>query len=152
MNSTPLLQQYPACLVRLTGIVFAMGGRWPYSCYFMGCCLQDLFNIARCILVYLPSSFFSIRLVSVHVVHPYISFDTTTAWSFRECGVPHSGLLWPGVVVPDRVLSMGKIELICVLMLNWITWNRSVLTYKQSTYAKLNWIKMEQFYMLNRIV
>ena len=25
---------------------------------------------------------------------------------------------WPGVVVPDRVLSMGKIELNCVLMLN----------------------------------
>ena len=28
-------------------IVFVMGGRWPYSCWFVGCCLQDLFNIAR---------------------------------------------------------------------------------------------------------
>ena len=27
------------------------------------------------------------------------------------------GPLWPGVVVPDRVLSMGQIELNCVLML-----------------------------------
>ena len=26
--------------------------------------------------------------------------------------------LWPGVVAPDRVLSMGQIELNCVLMLN----------------------------------
>ena len=34
--------------------------------------------------------------------------------------------LWPGVVVPDRVLSMGQIELNCVLMLNWIAWNRTV--------------------------
>ena len=26
--------------------------------------------------------------------------------------------LWPQVVAPDRVLSMGQIELDCVLMLN----------------------------------
>ena len=28
------------------------------------------------------------------------------------------GPLWPGVVASDRVLSMGQIELNCVLMLN----------------------------------
>ena len=28
------------------------------------------------------------------------------------------GPFWPKVVVPDRVLSMGQIELNCVLMLN----------------------------------
>ena len=28
------------------------------------------------------------------------------------------GQLWPGMVPPDRVLSMGQIELNCVLMLN----------------------------------
>ena len=57
-----------------------MGGKWPYSCYFVECCLQDLFNIACNILVKLPSSLFSIHLVSVHVMHPYCSIDTTTAW------------------------------------------------------------------------
>ena len=31
------------------------------------------------------------------------------------------GPLWPGVVAPDRVLSIGQIELKCVLMLNWIS-------------------------------
>ena len=41
MGSSLLLQQ---CLVRVTWIVFVMGGRWPYSCWFVGCCLQDLFN------------------------------------------------------------------------------------------------------------
>ena len=46
-----LLQQCPACLVHLTWIVFVMGGRWPYSGCFVGCCLQDLFNIACNILV-----------------------------------------------------------------------------------------------------
>ena len=31
MSSSLLLQQCPACLVRLTWIVFVMGDRWPYS-------------------------------------------------------------------------------------------------------------------------
>ena len=53
MSSFLLLQQCPTCLVRLTLIVFVMGGRWPYSCCFVRCCLQDLFNIAHNILVYL---------------------------------------------------------------------------------------------------
>ena len=57
-----------------------MGGRWLYSCNFVGCCPLDLFKIARSILVKLPSSFISILYVSLHVVHPYISIDTTAAW------------------------------------------------------------------------
>ena len=76
MSSSLLLQQCPECLVHLTWIVFVMGGRWPYSWCLVGCYHQDLFNIARSILVELPSSFFSSRLVSVHVVHPYSSIDT----------------------------------------------------------------------------
>ena len=34
----------PVCLVRVTWIVFVMGGSWPYRCCFVGCCLQDLFT------------------------------------------------------------------------------------------------------------
>ena len=30
---------------------FLMGGTWPYSCCFIGCCLQDLFNMACSTLV-----------------------------------------------------------------------------------------------------
>ena len=51
MSSSLLLQQCPACLVRLTCIVFVMGGRWPYSWCLVGCWRQDLFNIALNILV-----------------------------------------------------------------------------------------------------
>ena len=51
MSSSLLLQQCPACLVRILWIVFVMGGRWPYSCCFVGCCHQDLFNMACSILV-----------------------------------------------------------------------------------------------------
>ena len=50
-SSSLLLQQCPACLVRLILIVFVTGGMRPYSCCFEGCCHQDLFNIARSILV-----------------------------------------------------------------------------------------------------
>ena len=45
MSSSLLLQQCPACLVRLTCIVFVMWGKWPYSWCLVGCCRQDLFNI-----------------------------------------------------------------------------------------------------------
>ena len=40
MSSSLLLQQCPACLVRLTWIVFVIGGRWPYSWCLLGCCAR----------------------------------------------------------------------------------------------------------------
>ena len=36
MSSSLLLQQCPACLVRLTWIVFVIGGKWPYSWCLVG--------------------------------------------------------------------------------------------------------------------
>ena len=80
MSSPLLLQQCPACLAHLVCMVFEMGGRWTYSCCFVVCCLHDLFNTARSFLVQLMSRFLSLCLVSVHVVHPYSSIDTTVAW------------------------------------------------------------------------
>ena len=50
-SSSLLLQQCPVYLVRLAWIVFVMVGRWPYSWCLVGCCRQDLFNIARNILM-----------------------------------------------------------------------------------------------------
>ena len=69
------LQQYPAWFVCLIWMVLEMKGRWLYSCCFMGFYLQDFFSIAGSILVQFLSSFFSICLVSVHVVHPYSRID-----------------------------------------------------------------------------
>ena len=51
MSSSLLFQQCPACLVHLILIFFVMGSRWLCSWCFVGCCLQDLFKIARRILV-----------------------------------------------------------------------------------------------------
>ena len=43
-------------------------------------------------------------------------------WKMRRTPLLPSlpGPRWPGVVVSDRVLYIGQIELNCVLMLNWI--------------------------------
>ena len=49
------------------------------------------------------------------------------------------GPLWPRVVAPFRILSMGQIDLNCVLMLSEIAWNRTVLTFK--LVLMLNWIE-----------
>ena len=62
------------------------------------------------------------------------------------------GLFQLRVVVLDRVLSMGQIELNGILMLNWIAWNTTVLTFKQHSYAKLNCLRWICFCILNRIV
>ena len=57
---------------------FRDGSKWPCSCCFVGCCFQDLFNKARNISMQFPSIFFSMRLVSLNVVHPYNSIDIPT--------------------------------------------------------------------------
>ena len=64
---------------RMSNLVFMIGGWWLYSNSFVGCCLQDLFNITRTISVKLLSSFFSIRLVNFHVVNLYNGIDATAA-------------------------------------------------------------------------
>ena len=43
--------QCSACLVHLSWMVREIGGKWPYSCFFVSCCFQDLFRTARSILV-----------------------------------------------------------------------------------------------------
>ena len=81
MSSSLLLPQCPARLVRLTWIIVVIVGTWPYSsCFFVGCRLQDLFNIAQSILMYLPSNLFSTHFVSVQIGHPYSSTVTAAAW------------------------------------------------------------------------
>ena len=51
------------------------------------------------------------------------------------------GPLWPRVVAPDRVLSMGQIELNYVLIPNWIVWNRTVFMNKMDlALNNLRWL------------
>ena len=63
-------------------------------------------------------------------------------WGMRSISSLPSlpGPLQSGVVAPDKVLSMGQIELNCVLMLNWIVWNRTVYMYKNGNGINLQWL------------
>ena len=74
-------QEYIAYKFILTS-VFEMSGSCPYCCYFVGCCLRDLFSTPHSILVQLLSTLFSIHLVRVHAVHLYSIIDTTTAYIY----------------------------------------------------------------------
>ena len=103
-------------------------------------------------------------------------------WSFSNARVLENvgtpllsslpGPLWPRVVAPDRVLSMGWIKINGVFMLNWNVWNRTVfdietayLCYtelfeiklflnrtKLCTYAKANCLKWNCFCPWNCII
>ena len=69
MSSSLLLQLCPACLVRLNWMVLEMGGWWPYSCCFVGCCFQDSFNIARGIwLPWLSLTYYIINILSLYIM------------------------------------------------------------------------------------
>ena len=48
MSSSLLLQQCPACRVRLTWIVFVIGDRWPYSWCLVGCCCEQSWTSPCC--------------------------------------------------------------------------------------------------------
>ena len=76
-SSSKLFQECPAFLGGLIWMFSEIGGWGPHSTSFVGFCFLDLFSIAHSVLVQLLSSFFSIRFVSVHVVHPYSSMDMT---------------------------------------------------------------------------
>ena len=56
------------------------------------------------------------------------------------------GPLRPGVAALDRVISIGQTELNCVLMLNWITWNRTVLTLKLLMLNLIVWNRTDYLY------
>ena len=50
-----------------------------------------------------------------------------------------SGPFWPGVIAPDRVLSVGQIEWNGGLILNWFVWNGTVF-WLWNRVLMLNWI------------
>ena len=63
-------------------MVLEMGGKWPYSCSLVGYCYQDLFSVARSLLVLFSFSIFSIRFVNAHVVQMSISIDAIGSKKF----------------------------------------------------------------------
>ena len=145
MSSSLLLQQHPACLIRLIWIVLGTGGRFPYSCFSVGCCFQDLFNIARSILVQFLSSFFSIRLVSFHTdiveltrpLHKkscvlFYRINLTSIWSIT---------LGNNFLLFEYCLDFYK--WLRVFLHSWIRKWHPFLSIRSGFYAKLIWKKSD---------
>ena len=89
------LQQCSGCLDPVNWMVLEMGGRWPYNCCFFGMLLPWLIQYGSwhsCAI----SVFFSMCFVSVYLVYPNCSMDTTAAWKkiilFYRVGLTS---LWP---------------------------------------------------------
>ena len=78
MSWSPLLQRCPLCLFRLTCIVSVMGSRTTAT--LSGVASRTSSVLRAAFLCNCCQAIFSVRLVSVHVVHPYTSIDTTAAW------------------------------------------------------------------------
>ena len=100
MSSSLLLQQCPACLVRLTWIVFVIGGRWPYSWCLVGCCRQNLFKIARSISN--KHENFSSILSTTNVYPPRYLCASYQIQSDRRVyhWITYSNLEWPRRLIP----------------------------------------------------
>ena len=63
------------------------------------------------------------------------------------------GPLWPGgVVAPGWVLSIYQIELNCVLMLNWIVWNRTAFDIETEYWCLIELLEIELFWHLNFVL
>ena len=130
MSSSLLLQQCPACLARLTWIVFVMGGRWPYSWCLWGvaartCLILLATFLCSCRLASSPA----VLLVSKWCIHtavltrPLLGRNCVSFISFNAAEFDKKekwliillplllGLLWSGGVVPVRVSSIGQIEI-----------------------------------------
>ena len=61
------------------------------------------------------------------------------------------GPFWPWVVTPEKALSMGQIEPNCILMLNWIVWNRTVF-WNWNCVFMLNWIAWNKTFLTFNLV
>ena len=83
----------------------------------------------------LQQFFFPLSIFIINSFDFYLIFDGEASVMLEFRGMQSTptlsllpGPLWPGVVAPNWVLSMGQIELNCVLVLNRIIWNRTVYT------------------------
>ena len=126
MSSSLLLQQCSASLVRLTWIVFMMGGRWPYSWCFVGCCRQDLFNIARKTGDISTLDGTSLKLVdkftylgsSVSSTEKDINTWLTKAWT----AIDRLSIIWKSDLTDKMKPSFFQAAVVSILLYGCTTW------------------------------
>ena len=140
----------------------------PLSLFPLSPCLSDSFSLSLSLSFSLSlthygaveyTDCFNVEEYDPHATSAlYISLNNPMVrvqfWGRRNIPLLPSlpGPLWPGVVAPDWVLYMGQIELNFVLIRVWIAWNRTVLTLKLCTYAKLIYLKKNCFCIHDWIV
>ena len=140
ISSSLLLQQCPACLVRLTWIVFVIGGRWPYRIIpiyiyiyiYLGVRVKSkyLFFIAY---LYLKGlNYFKAMKMFLNFFKKgsFISIPSLLRIVFVMLA-----LIWPGVIAPDYcpIYGSNRTKLYTYAKLNSLK--------KNCTYAKLNRLK-----------
>ena len=59
--------------------------------------------------------------------------------------------LEPGVVAPDKVLSMGQNKINCVLIINWVIWNITVFDIEIVYLCETELFKMELFFYIETV-
>ena len=124
-RSTLLFQQCPLCSGCFTWIVCKMGDKWLYSCYFFGCCFQELLKTARSLFVN-TLSFFSVFFLSSGVWQ-YSSIDTD--WKNSHF-IQSEGLYFHQIdnlsitvhVLPMHLLiSVSVDEILLLMYVKWST-------------------------------
>ena len=116
MSSSLLLQQYPACLVRLTWIVFVIGGRWPYSWCLVGCCCQDLFRIEGTPLKLVDK--FTYLGSSVESTEKDIETRLTKAWT----AINRLSTIWKSYLTDKMKRSFFQAAVTSILLYGCTTW------------------------------
>ena len=91
-----VLASSAVCLIRFIWMVWEMGGKWQYNCCFVGCCFQELFCVARSILVQIPSTFFFLCVLTasmwcIHTVvltQPLLGRDPVLFYRIDQTSIP----------------------------------------------------------------
>ena len=97
MNSSLLLLQCPACLVRLTCIVFVMWGRWSYSWCLVGCSRQEHHNVLYIYIYIYIGEYFN------HYANIYI-------YIYRERYIVHCGVLYIYIYIKLASVVEGDLK------------------------------------------
>ena len=106
-RSTSLMSSF--LLLQLTWIVFVMGGRWPYSWCFVGCCLQDLFSIVRNI------------LSNVSSTEKDIDTRLTKAWTV----IDKLPIIWKSDLTDKMKPSFFQAAVVSILLYGCTTWTQT---------------------------
>ena len=143
MSSSLPLQQCPACLVRVTWIAFVMGDRWPYSWCLVGCCRQDLFNIARSMCYNQTGDIYTLDGTSLKLVDKFTylgssvsstekDIDTrlTKAWTV----IDRLSIIWKSDLTDKMKRSFFQAVVVSILLYGCTIWTlakRKILTPQQ---------------------